>query len=159
MPFSLERSAMKSEQLQALSAPTFSSRTAPIASMALDRWALARIRDTIATGRIRLLLWDGVESLPLSNSAAPLVGTITFKNRRALLSWLWDPDLYFGETYMFGAVEVRGDLAAVLAEIYRALGREPGGSGAAAVVERRARRQGERSSSLRFGERVLPALA
>jgi cyclopropane-fatty-acyl-phospholipid synthase len=115
---------MKSEQLQALSAPTFSSHTAPIASMALDRWALARIRDTIATGRIRLLLWDGVESLPLSNSAAPLVGTITFKNRRALLSWLWDPDLYFGETYMFGAVEVRGDLAAVLAEIYRALGRE-----------------------------------
>ena len=114
---------MKSEQLRALSAPTFSSRTAPVASMALDRWALARILDTIATGRIRLLLWDGVESLPLSNSAAPLVGTITFNNRRALLSWLWDPDLYFGETYMFGAVEVRGDLAAVLAEIYRALGR------------------------------------
>ncbi|HMB80186.1 MAG TPA: hypothetical protein VKI43_08975, partial [Vicinamibacterales bacterium] len=82
------------------------------------------IRRTVATARIRFLLWDGAESLPLSTSAAPLVGTIVFKNRRALLSWLWDPDLYVGETYMFGAVDVRGDLAAVIAEIYRALGRE-----------------------------------
>ena len=115
---------MKSEPLQALSAPTFSSRTISIASTAFDRWALMAIRRTVATARIRFLLWDGAESLPLSTSAAPLVGTIVFKNRRALLSWLWDPDLYVGETYMFGAVDVRGDLAAVIAEIYRALGRE-----------------------------------
>ena len=118
------RSAMKSEQLREFSVPTFSSRTAPIASTALDRWALARVRQMVATARVRFLLWDGVESVPLSNSATPLVGTIVFKNRRALLSWLWDPDLYFGETYMFGAADIRGDLTAVLMEIYRALGRE-----------------------------------
>ncbi len=117
-------SVMKSDQLGVNCAPTFSSRTAPLASTALDRWALGRIRQMVETARLRFLLWDGVESLPLSTSAAPLVGTIEFKNRRALLSWLWDPDLYFGETYMFGAVDVRGDLAAVLGEIYRALGRE-----------------------------------
>jgi cyclopropane-fatty-acyl-phospholipid synthase len=115
---------MKSEQLNALTAPTFSSRAAPLASTALDRWALTRIHRMVATAPLRFLLWDGYESLPLSNSAAPLVGTIQFKNRLALFSWLWDPDLYFGETYMFGAVDVRGDLAAVLVEIYRALGRE-----------------------------------
>jgi cyclopropane-fatty-acyl-phospholipid synthase len=115
---------MKSQQPHALSVPTFSSRAAPLASTAFDRWALARIRATVATARIRFLLWDGVESLPLSSSDAPVVGTIEFKNRRALFSWLWDPDLYFGETYMFGAVEVRGDLVSVLSEIYRALGRD-----------------------------------
>src|SRR4029079_2272551 len=49
-------------------------------------------------------------------------GAIIFKNRRALLSWVWDPDLNFGEAYMFGAVELRGDLVAILSEIYRALG-------------------------------------
>jgi cyclopropane-fatty-acyl-phospholipid synthase len=78
----------------------------------------------VATARVRFLLWDGVESGPLSTSATPLVGTIVFRNRRALFSWLWDPDLYFGETYMFGAADIRGDLTAVLMEIYRALGRE-----------------------------------
>src|SRR5258708_29875948 len=118
------RSAMKSEPLYAFSAPTFSSRTAPLASTALDRWALTCIRRMVETARLRFQLWDGVESLPLAPLAAPLVGTIEFKNRRALLSWLWDPDLYFGETYMFGAVDIRGDMATVLGEIYRALGRE-----------------------------------
>ena len=112
---------MKSEHLQFLSVSTFSNRTAPVGSTAFDRWALARIRDMVATARVRFLLWDGFELL--SVSAAP-VGTIVFRNRRALLSWLWDPDLNFGETYMFGAVDVRGDLVAVLSEVYRALGRE-----------------------------------
>ena len=50
------------------------------------------------------------------------MGTILFKNRRALFSWVWDPDLNFGEAYMFGAVEIRGDLVPVLEHIYRALG-------------------------------------
>jgi cyclopropane-fatty-acyl-phospholipid synthase len=115
---------MKPEQLNTLTAPTFSSRAAPLASAALDRWALTRIHQMVATAPLRFLLWDGYESPPLSTSAAPLVGTIQFKNRLALFSWLWDPDLYFGETYMFGAVDVRGDLATVLGEIYHALGRE-----------------------------------
>jgi cyclopropane-fatty-acyl-phospholipid synthase len=73
----------------------------------------------VADARVRFLLWDGVESPP---AAGAPVGTIVFKNRRALFSWVWDPDLNFGETYMFGAVDVRGDLVAVLNEIYRAVG-------------------------------------
>ena len=60
------------------------------------------------------------------------VATIVFKNRRALFSWVWDPALNFGEAYMFGAVEIRGDLVALLEAIYRALrpaSRGPGGCG------------------------------
>lgn len=110
---------MKSSQPYALSDPAFSCRAASDASTALDRWALARIRDLVATARLCFRLWDGFE---LSSTSAEPVGTIVFKNRRALLSWIWDPDLNFGETYMFGAVDVRGDLVAVLSEIYRALG-------------------------------------
>ncbi len=110
---------MKSEHLNAFSVPTFSSRSAPASSTVLDRWALARIRDMVADARVRFRLWDGIESP--STAGTPL-GTIVFKNRRALFSWLWDPDLNFGETYMFGAVDLRGDLVAMLNEIYRARG-------------------------------------
>jgi cyclopropane-fatty-acyl-phospholipid synthase len=46
-----------------------------------------------------------------------------FKNRRALLASIWNPDLNLGEAYMFGAVEIYGDLVAALNEIYRALDR------------------------------------
>src|SRR5260370_13273027 len=109
---------MKYEDVRAVHAPTFSGEIAPIASTSLDRWALARIHRTVASARVRFVLWDGFE-VP-SPTGAP-VGTILFKNRRALYSWVWDPDLYFGEAYMFGAVEVHGDLVTLLTEIYRAL--------------------------------------
>src|SRR5882724_379801 len=115
----LLRPCMSSERLHASPVPTFSSRTAPLASTPLDRWALTRIRQMVTDARVRFQLWDGFESP--STSGAPL-GTIVFKNRRALFSWVWDPDLNFGETYMFGAVDLRGDLVAMLHEIYRALG-------------------------------------
>src|SRR6185503_14287033 len=110
---------MKPEHLHAFAVPTFSSEVAPAASTALDRWALARIQRTVASALIRFALWDGFE---LPSSPAQPVGTILFKNRRALFSWIWDPELNFGEAYMFGAVEFRGDLVALLIEIYRALG-------------------------------------
>jgi cyclopropane-fatty-acyl-phospholipid synthase len=110
---------MKSHNLQAFPVPSFSSQTAPLASTPLDHWALGRIRAMVPAARVRFLLWDGFE-WPAATGTP--VGTIVFKNRRALLSWLWDPDLNFGETYMFGAVDLRGDMVATLVEIYQALG-------------------------------------
>src|SRR5204863_8270049 len=104
--------------VHAFPVPTFSSDTAPAASSSLDHWVLDRIRRFVPTARVRFVLWDGFELSPAT--AAP-IGAIYFKNRHALLSWAWDPDLNFGETYMFGAVDVRGDLVATLTEIYRAL--------------------------------------
>src|SRR6266850_8443827 len=111
---------MKPEHLRAFSVPSFSSEVAPAASTRLDRWALARIQRTVASAPVRFALWDGFE---LSPDAGQPVGTILFKNRRALFSWVWDPDLNFGEAYMFGAVELQGDLVETLSEIYRALRR------------------------------------
>src|SRR5207342_424004 len=100
---------------------TFSSDAVSAGSTMLDRWALGRIRQTVAAAPLRFMLWDGFE---LPTPASP-VATIVFKNRRALSSWVWDPDLNFGETYMSGAVEIRGDLLALLEAIYRALGTAP----------------------------------
>jgi cyclopropane-fatty-acyl-phospholipid synthase len=89
-----------------------------LASTKVDRWALRRVQQTVATAPIRFVLWDGFELLPASR---PALGTVRFRSRSALFGFLRDPDLNFGEAYMSGAVEIDGDLVAVLEAIYRAL--------------------------------------
>jgi cyclopropane-fatty-acyl-phospholipid synthase len=109
---------MKRELPRALSVPALSNVRTPQSSTKLDRWALERIQRTVRAAPIRFLLWDGFE-LP-SGLTTPAVGSIVFRTREALLGWMWNPELYFGETYMSGAVEVRGDLSRLLDEIYLA---------------------------------------
>jgi cyclopropane-fatty-acyl-phospholipid synthase len=109
---------MKPQPSQTYPVPTFSSRTAPWPSTALDRLALRRIQQGVATAPIRFVLWDGFELGPATGKP---VATIEIRNRRALLAWIWDPALNFGEAYMFGAVDIRGDLVRLLEEVYRAL--------------------------------------
>ena len=117
---------------------TFSSEIAPLASTALDRWALGCIRRSVSAAPIRFVLWDGFELL--SGHGAPLA-TIVVKNRRALFGWLVDSQLNFGEAYMFGAVDIRGDLVALLQAVYRVLAaRRAAAVVALAALERRARR-------------------
>jgi cyclopropane-fatty-acyl-phospholipid synthase len=98
----------------AVSSPPSESR----ASRAVDRWAVGRIQHAVASAPLRFVLWDGFAVGP---PAGPVLGTIVIKTRAALYRWLFDPELYFGEEYMVGNVEVRGDLVAVLEHVYRAL--------------------------------------
>lgn len=109
--------ATKTDHIRTVGVSPYSAELARSVSSRLDRWALARIQSAVPAAPIRFLLWDGFE---LPSPAGPAVATILVKNRRALLGWLWDPDLNFGEAYMSGAVEVRGDLLRVLEEVYRA---------------------------------------
>ena len=92
---------------------------APLTSTSLDRWALARIQGTVRSAPRGFALWDGFE---LPAPVHPPVATIVFNNRQALLGWVWDPELNFGEAFMSGGVEIRGDLVALLEAIYRAWG-------------------------------------
>jgi cyclopropane-fatty-acyl-phospholipid synthase len=115
---------MKPEHLHVLAATMLATRVGPLPSTVIDRWMLERIQQAVAGARIHFVLWDGFQ---LSSKAGPPVATVIIKSRRVLLSWLWNPDLHFGEAYMFGAIEVRGDLVALLEEVYRARpGLEPG---------------------------------
>jgi cyclopropane-fatty-acyl-phospholipid synthase len=98
---------------------TFSSDVVSSASTWFDRWAVRQIQGRVASAPIRFVLWDGYEIAPRGVSP---IGTFVIKNRPALLGWLWDPDLYFGEAYMFGAVEIRGDLVRTVEAAFRALG-------------------------------------
>ncbi len=148
---------MRLEHLHAYPVPTFSSRTAPLAPTALERWALGRIQRALAPAPIRFVLWDG---FTLSPPEGPPVATIVIRNRRALFAWLWDPDLNFGDAYMFGAVEVRGDLVPLLEAVYRALADSPTRPWRPwHAIERRTRGPGQRPSALRPGQRLLPPVA
>jgi cyclopropane-fatty-acyl-phospholipid synthase len=95
----------------------FVSKAIPAASTRLDRWGLGRIQESVASAPLQFALWDGFE---LPSKAGPPIATVVFKNRRALSAWVWDSELNFGETYMFSAVEIQGDLLATLEAIYRA---------------------------------------
>ncbi len=107
----------KSFHAQLYTTPSLAGAGGASASTALDRWALARVQQGVASVPIRYVLWDGYVLAP---PAAPPLATILIRNRRTLASWLWDPELYFGEAYMSGAVEIRGDLLRLLEGIYRA---------------------------------------
>lgn len=98
-----------------MAVPTISSEAASRASTPLDRWALQRIQALLRTAPLRYELWDGVELSPPGSA----VGTIRFRNRRALFGCVVDPEVNFGEAYMSGALEIDGDLVAVLEAIYR----------------------------------------
>src|SRR5260221_4651318 len=108
---------MKSDQVHVSSLPTVSSELAPLPSTPLDRWVAERIQSALAGASIEFVLWDGVE---LPSRAGPPIATVIIKNRTALLRWAWDPDLNFGEAYMFGTVEVQGDLLATLESAFAA---------------------------------------
>ena len=109
---------------------------APLTSTSLDRWALSRIQGTVRSAPIGFALWDGFE---LRAPVHPPVATIVFKNRRALFSWVWDPDLNFGEAYMSGGVEIRGDLVAASRGDLPRLGDDQAAAVVAvAAIERRA---------------------
>jgi cyclopropane-fatty-acyl-phospholipid synthase len=108
---------MNGSRSQTFPVRTFSSELAPLAATVLDRWALGRIQHRVAAAPIRFQLWDGFELRP--DTSEP-IATVVIKNRRALVAWLLDAELNFAEAYMFGAVDVRGDLAAMLDAVYRA---------------------------------------
>jgi cyclopropane-fatty-acyl-phospholipid synthase len=98
---------------------TFSDRhLSPVstsASTPIDRWIVQRIQATVASGGIRCVLWDGFDVGPRHGAVA----TVDFNTRRALLACAWHPELYFGEMYMSGALDVSGDFVKLMEAIYR----------------------------------------
>ena len=71
-----------------------------------DRWASSRLQRAICAADVRVELWDG--SSPFGDR--PAIGDLVIRDRRALLGLLINPELYFGEAYMAGRLDVRGSL-------------------------------------------------
>ena len=82
----------------------------------LDRWLAARVQRTIAPAAVRLELWD--RSSPYDAPRLP-VGDLIVHDRRTLLGLAVNPDLWFGEAYMAGRLDVRGPIEPVVEGLHR----------------------------------------
>jgi cyclopropane-fatty-acyl-phospholipid synthase len=92
------------------------------ATSRFDRSLTGRLSSAIGSAPVRLALWDGSEYCP--HGVVP-VGTVLIKKRSALLKLLLEPELYFGEGYSAGDIEVEGNLIEMLDAVYRAGARQP----------------------------------
>lgn len=82
-----------------------------------DQWCLHRIFSAAGFPKLRLELPGGAAAgCPPEHSK----GTIVIHSRAALLRMLFEPETGFGEGFVRGEVEVRGDLVGLLEAIYRA---------------------------------------
>jgi cyclopropane-fatty-acyl-phospholipid synthase len=82
-----------------------------------DRWLAARLQRAIAPAAVRLELWDG--SSPYSRDMSP-IGSVLVHDRAALIGLILDPDLWFGDAYTAGRLDIRGDLGTVVEALTRA---------------------------------------
>jgi cyclopropane-fatty-acyl-phospholipid synthase len=82
----------------------------------IDRWLAARVQRTIAPAAVRLELWD--RSSPY-DATLPPVGDLVVHDRRTLLGLAVNPDLWFGESYMAGRLDVRGPIEPVVEGLSR----------------------------------------
>jgi cyclopropane-fatty-acyl-phospholipid synthase len=77
-------------------------------------WLAAALQKKLAPVGVRLQLGDDP---PPYDGPHPAVGDMIVRDARTLLTLAIYPDLYFGEAYMSGRLEVRGDLKKVLEAI------------------------------------------
>ncbi len=81
-----------------------------------DRWLAGRLQRAIEPAAVRLELWDG--SSPYSRGQSP-IGSLLVHDRATLLGLLVDPDIWFGDAYMTGRLDIRGDLGTVVEALTR----------------------------------------
>jgi cyclopropane-fatty-acyl-phospholipid synthase len=89
-----------------------------------DRWLAARLHAVIAPAAVRLELWDGTA---FHETGRAPIGTLIVRDRRTLLGLIVNPDLCFGEAYMSGRLDIRGDVGTVVEALTRATLRPAGG--------------------------------
>lgn len=80
-----------------------------------DRWAAGHLQRAIRAADVRVEMWDG--SSPFGGG--PAIGDLVIRDRRTLLGLIVNPELYFGEAYMTGRLDVRGPLERVVEALSR----------------------------------------
>ena len=83
-----------------------------------DRWLARRIAAKVGEPDIAFALWDDGDAYCPPGECH---GRIVFRDRGALLSAVFSPELGFGDAFSAGRIEVEGDLVDVLARCYRSM--------------------------------------
>jgi cyclopropane-fatty-acyl-phospholipid synthase len=90
---------------------TLGARAGPV-----DRWLAARVQAMIDPAGVGLELWDGTA---WSVDSPRRIGDLIVGDRRTLLGLVVNPELWFGEAYMSGRLQVRGPLEPVVEALTR----------------------------------------
>lgn len=83
----------------------------------VENWLLKQIGERVAPARASVSLRGGS---PDGFTGASPTASLTIRDRRTLLGLVLNPEISFGDAYTDGRVEVQGDLAAFLEELFRA---------------------------------------
>ncbi len=89
------------------------------ATPSLECRLMRHLLHTLGDPPIRLTLWNGESVITGADHARQIAGGLRIANRATLLRLLIHPNLYFGEAYGSGAIEIEGDLVALLEAVYR----------------------------------------
>ncbi len=82
----------------------------------LEKWLLGRLLQVTGHPPVNIVLWDGkAVSIPQRTAAPRLI----ISDRGALLKLAVNPDLYFGELYSEGRIQVEGDLVTLMETVGR----------------------------------------
>jgi cyclopropane-fatty-acyl-phospholipid synthase len=83
----------------------------------VEGWLLKKIGERVASARAGVRLREGS---PDGFTGPSPTASLTIRDRRTLLGLVINPDIAFGDAYTDGRVEVQGDLAVFLTELFRA---------------------------------------
>ncbi|MDR2877143.1 MAG: cyclopropane-fatty-acyl-phospholipid synthase family protein [Chromatiales bacterium] len=95
------------------------------------QWLLRRLFEKVGNPSVQIILWNGESYMPPTTSTP--VARLYIRDRSALWRLMVDPELYFGDAYAAGQIEVKGDLVEFLVCVYRAI-ELAGGRGPAARI-------------------------
>ena len=82
----------------------------------LDRWIALKMLQFLGQPAMDLVLWDGTT---VSSGVRHPIGKLHFRDRASLYLSLLRPELYWGDKYSAGRVEVEGDLSELLDTVYQ----------------------------------------
>lgn len=95
------------------SAPT--ERSVPATRLSVEGRLLRRLLSTLGDAPVRMTLWDGESVSP---GEAACVAGIRIADRSSLFKLFLNPDLYLGEAYAEGSIEVEGDLVRFIEAVF-----------------------------------------
>ncbi len=92
------------------------------AANSLERGLLRWLLQALGSPPVRFVLWNGEE---IGVSQEPAVAQVQIRDPGALHRLALDPELYFGEDYTAGRIDVAGSLVEFLETLYRVAARAP----------------------------------
>ena len=87
----------------------------PQAPVSLEGRLVRRLLRSLGDPPLRFTLWNGDS---VTGGEGHALGSLRIADRAALLKLLINPNLYFGDAYSDGSIEIEGDLATLIEAVY-----------------------------------------